>query len=142
MENIDLLKEEVHRANSWFYQAFEKLDLTAMERVWAIEEPIQCIHPGWDVLQGWDDIRDSWVAIFQNTEYIEFSVSDIHIEIEGEVAWVTCQENITQAIDHKTLQNKTISTNVFVKRGPYWKMVHHHGAAVFQPPDANRESET
>ncbi|MEJ7641077.1 MAG: nuclear transport factor 2 family protein [Candidatus Nitrosocosmicus sp.] len=38
-----------------------------------------CIHPGWDLLTGWLGIRESWVAIFQNTRRIEFLMTNAKI---------------------------------------------------------------
>jgi ketosteroid isomerase-like protein len=134
MCNIDVLKEEVHRAVARFYKAVEDLSIDEMEQIWAIQEPITCIHPGWNVLQGWLEIKESWQAIFQNTEYMEFILSDVRIEIEENMAWVICQENITQAIDSQTVRSTIISTNIFLHLDNQWLMVHHHGSPVFQPP--------
>src|SRR5260370_33242499 len=39
-------------ANLEFYRAFTTHDLPAMERVWAAETPVLCLHPGWELLSG------------------------------------------------------------------------------------------
>jgi hypothetical protein len=37
-------------ANETFYLAFSHRDFDAMERLWARESPVLCIHPGWPAL--------------------------------------------------------------------------------------------
>lgn len=130
------MKEEVHRANARFYQAFEHLDIREMEAVWATDQTVKCIHPGWAILVGWLDIRDSWDAIFSNTEYLEFSIKHIDISIEGNLAWVTCQENMTQAVSGRSVQSVIMATNIFERKDNYWRLVHHHGSPVVRQPDS------
>ena len=100
-----MLKEmidEVTKANQGFYQAFESLDIRHMDTIWAKEEYVTCIHPGWNIRSGWPDVRDSWVRIFNNTFSMEFRLSDIMIQVAGDVAWVLCMENIRNKQDAET----------------------------------------
>ena len=62
--------KEAAAANRGFYLAFEAFDLQAMERVWLPDDRVKCVHPGWELLSGFEAIMASWRAIFQNTEAI------------------------------------------------------------------------
>jgi ketosteroid isomerase-like protein len=137
MSKIELYKEEVHRANARFYRAFERLDIHEMEQVWATDEPVKCIHPGWGLLVGWLDVRDSWEAIFLNAGYIECAISHIDIRVEGDIAWVTCQENITQALHGQTIQSKVVATNIFTLRDNRWYLIQHQGSPMVRNPETS-----
>src|SRR5215469_7466233 len=50
-------------ANLDFYRAFATRDMAAMERVWARETPVLCLHPGWALLRGRDAVLESWRQI-------------------------------------------------------------------------------
>ena len=76
--------DAVAAANERFYQAFEALDLDKMSAVWARRLDDVCIHPGWEILEGWPAIRESWAAIFANTSYMRFEPSDVEVEVFGE----------------------------------------------------------
>src|SRR5262249_40227367 len=85
---------EVEQANARFYQAFETLDLARMDQVWAHGEQVKCVHPGWPLLVGWQAVRASWEAIFENTAEMRFTLSDVRAAAGGDLGWVTCTENI------------------------------------------------
>src|ERR687886_951194 len=104
--------EQVKRANERFYRAFESLDISKMAAVWVQAERAKCVHPGWNLLSGWEAIRQSWEAIFANTDYMRFVITDVSVHLYGRVAWVTCVENLSDAPD--TLQMVCIlATNVY-----------------------------
>ncbi len=63
----------MEQANARFYQAFETLDLAQMDLVWSHDEHVKCVHPGWPILIGWDAVRSSWEAIFENTAEMRFT---------------------------------------------------------------------
>src|SRR5207244_2814547 len=75
--------EEVAKANEAFYEAFESLDIKKMDEVWAREDYVTCIHPGWNLRSGWPAVRDSWVMIFNNTFTMQFRLTDIMIQVAG-----------------------------------------------------------
>ena len=56
-------EEEVLRANESFYAAFASRDLGAMDSLWARESPVACLHPGWNLLSGRDEVMRSWRGI-------------------------------------------------------------------------------
>lgn len=127
-------QNEVYRANEVFYKAFQSLDLSAMEKVWAREERIQCFHPGWGPLRGWEPVMTSWRRIFENTEEIRFLLSEVRIEIQHPLAWVTLYENITSKVGEELVSGVVLTTNIFEQRSKGWFLIHHHGSNVVEPP--------
>ena len=81
-------------ANARFYRAFEALDLDEMDEAWAHGEHVQVRAPGLAAAHGWDAVRESWARIFENTEEMRFTLSDVQVVVGGDAAWVTCTENI------------------------------------------------
>jgi len=129
---------QVQRANERFYRAFESLDITKMAAVWVQAERAKCVHPGWDMLSGWEAIRQSWEAIFANTDYMRFVITDVAVHLYGGVAWVTCVENLSDAPD--TLQMvRILATNVYEHNGAEWRVVHHHASPIMRPVSASSE---
>jgi ketosteroid isomerase-like protein len=127
--------DEVRAANSAFYAALEARDLDAMADVWEHSDRIVVTHPGWPMLRGWAKVAGSWDAIFRNTGYIQFVLTDEQVTVIGDAAWVTLDENILQSAGEVELSgSKATSVNVFVRddeQGPErWRMVVHHASPV------------
>jgi len=123
---------QVKRANERFYRAFESLDIARMAAVWVQAERAKCVHPGWHMLSGWEAIRQSWEAIFANTDYMRFVITDVSVHLYGRVAWVTCVENLSDAPD--TLQMvRILATNMYEQSDAEWRIVHHHASPVMRP---------
>jgi ketosteroid isomerase-like protein len=127
--------EEVRQANRGFYDAFETLEVEQMERVWLQEPHIVCIHPGWRPLSGWGPIMHSWERIFDSTFEMKFDISEIQIMMQGDLAVVVVQENLTQRGYDGIVKSTVLATNVFERSGGEWKMVLHHGSPVAMPAD-------
>ena len=49
-------REALLFANEAFYLAFADRDMEAMETTWSATTPVACIHPGWGVLTGRDEV--------------------------------------------------------------------------------------
>ena len=112
--------------NRRFYEAFEARDLDAMSDIWEHSDRVSCTHPGWSVLRGWGAVAASWLAMFQGPQQIQFILTDEHVEVDGDLGWVTVDENI---IGDQT--GSTVSAlNVFVRGEGGWRLVAHHGSAV------------
>jgi ketosteroid isomerase-like protein len=118
----------VRRANAAFYEAFEGRDLDAMSDIWDHTDQVACVHPGWAILQGWAAVAASWYALFDGPQRLQFIVTDERVEVVGDVAWVTCNENL---LDTGAAQ-AVAATNLFVRRDGGWRLVHHHGSPVAQ----------
>ncbi|HKF55128.1 MAG TPA: nuclear transport factor 2 family protein [Blastocatellia bacterium] len=124
------LEIEVEAANLEFYKTFDSGSLEDMERIWLHEDWVRCVHPGWDVLRGWRDIRESWGRIFGGDQKMKVSTDDVSVCRMGELALVTCLENIIvfEGADFDSMQ--AVATNVFVLREGKWLMAHHHASAI------------
>ena len=126
-------EKEVVLANERFYHAFESLDIKRMESVWADGE-IQCGHPGWRILRGWKPVMESWRQIFENTPRIQFMLADLTVAVYGELACVTLYENLNSSLEGQNVAATILTTNIFRKGVAGWRMIHHHGSSVAQPP--------
>jgi ketosteroid isomerase-like protein len=125
----------VTKANEEFYAAFEALDMDRMEACWQHDEEVRCIHPGWDVMTGWPQVSRSWIAIFANSAYIQFFLTDVRVHVDADTALVTCAENILSggARGPEIEDAKVLATNVFRRADGRWRMVLHHGSPVLRP---------
>jgi len=116
--------------NERFYRAIEDRNLDAMEDVWLHEDWVKCVHPGWEMIVGWDGIRESWRKIFENTSGMRISATGERAVVEGDFAWVSCTENLVIFLDHSSapVSAATIATNLFFRQGSEWRMIHHHAS--------------
>jgi ketosteroid isomerase-like protein len=135
-------EQAVAKANEGFYRAFENLDMKQMEAVWAKDVEIQCGHPGWRILRGWNPVMESWRQIFENTPQISFQLTNVSIEVRGDLAWLTLYENLNSSVEGQRLAAVILTTNIFLKGSDGWRMIHHHGSSVAQPPLPRGETPT
>ncbi len=122
--------EAVTRANQAFYEAFESLDIARMDDVWMKQDYVTCIHPGWSQRVGWPAVRDSWVLIFNNTFSMTFELTEILVQVAGDIAWVICTEHITSRQGESVQESQILATNLYERIGDRWLMIHHHGSPV------------
>lgn len=125
-------RTEVLAANEAFYRAFEKKDIEAMSAVWSQGSGSRCIHPGWDIIRGWQEIRSSWEKIFRNTQYIEFELDIIATEVRDDIAYVILIENLLQVSGGRTVRAQSVATNIFERMASSWYLVHHHGSPIMR----------
>ncbi|MGE3540834.1 MAG: nuclear transport factor 2 family protein [Candidatus Tectimicrobiota bacterium] len=140
MEAHDNSVAQVKRSNERFYRAFETLDINSMAAVWVQAERAKCVHPGWELLSGWDAIRRSWEGIFANTDYMRFVITDVVVHVYGQMAWVTCIENLSDAPDSLQMA-RMLATNIYEYNGATWLMVHHHASPILRPAPARSAGE-
>jgi ketosteroid isomerase-like protein len=144
-QQIDTPEQAVREANRRFYQAFAALVIEQMDAIWLHEDWVECVHPGWDLLIGWEEVRESWVRIFANTQRIKVDISSVWVHVEGEVAWVACTEQVTSTFERGFDHAQVQVTNIFVRRqaprgaaeagsAPRWRMVAHHASPLPAAP--------
>ncbi|GAA2405694.1 nuclear transport factor 2 family protein [Actinomadura vinacea] len=130
-------RAQLEEANAEFYAAFEAGDLDRMGAVWA-EGPyaaaVTCVHPGWSMLRGRDEVLRSWALIMANTSYIQFVLTDVRTDVYGDQAVVTCKENILTADEDSDAGflagGSIVASNVFVRAGGEWRLLLHHGSPI------------
>ena len=119
-------EDEVLAVNQAFYRALESLDLSQMEAVWWHEDWVNCLHPGWDLISGWEDVLESWANIFRSTSQLRVNISRTMIHVIGDAAWVSCIESVTSTYETGFETAMIEATNIFARRQGVWRMAHHH----------------
>jgi SnoaL-like protein len=118
-------------ANEAFYRAFATRDLAAMEEVWARHCPIACIHPGWAPLQGRPDVMGSWQRILGNPGSPAIACHGARATVFGDSALVVCFESVPGGF--------LVASNLFVRQGAVWKLVHHQAGPTNGQPEEEPE---
>ena len=121
-------------ANEAFYRAFAARDLAAMEDLWARDCPVACIHPGWGPLFGRDAVMQSWRGILGNPDSPAVACHAPRAFVYGTTAFVTCFESLSGGF--------LIATNVFVRAGAVWKLVHHQAGPTGAHPEEEAGADT
>jgi len=124
--------EAILFANEAFYRAFADRDIDAMDAVWAGADNVTCIHPGWGLLEGRDQVMQSWLAILSNENAPNITCHGAQAFVHGDVAYVVCYEKIDDTV--------LIVTNVFVQEGRRWRMLHHQSGPTSDAPPDDDES--
>lgn len=119
-------------ANDAFYLAFRNRDVKAMNEVWARSDTITCIHPGWRSLSGRQSVMESWQSILANPASPDIHCRGAEAHVLEDVAYVLCYE--------VTPQGSLIATNIFIRNGNSWHMVHHQSGPSPHPPHSANDT--
>jgi len=132
-------RADVEAVNAAFYHAFESADLDAMTDLWIDDGETLCVHPGALPVRGTAAINRSWALIMANTPYIQFFLTDVEVSLLGDVASVTCTENVLTAdetsADGSFNGAKAVATNVMVRTAAGWRLWIHHASPVLSDPN-------
>jgi len=137
----------VETANQAFYTAIEEADFDKMAEIWALDSEhlqVSCVHPGWPMLTGRAEVLRSWALIMANTPYIQFVLTDVRTTVFGDVAVLTCAENILTAGDageSSFAAGKVVASNTFVRTPDGWRLWLHHGSPVLSTDEETDEAE-
>ncbi len=123
---------DIISANEAFYDAFRQDDVAAMDALWSQRAPVACVHPGWPALIGRDQVMASWRAIIANGAPA-IRCGAARVLMLGDVAQVICEERVGGGL--------VVATNVFVREGNRWLMVHHHASQVVSPAAATDDDD-
>jgi len=123
-------EEALRAANQRFYAAFESLQLAEMEAVWAHDDAVECVLPGWDLLIGWEEVRDRWAGIFASAKRVRIALSSVWVRVEGEAGWVACTEHVTTAFEDGFDEAVVQATNIFIRRDGEWLLAAHHASPL------------
>ncbi len=131
-------------ANTAYYEAFEDGDIDAMDALWLDGDAgrdVVCVHPGWPPLRGRARVMRSWSMIMANTPYIQFVITDVEVDVAGEVAVLSCSENVLTGSDDPTdttlgfTSGLVVATNVFRHSAGRWLLWAHHSSPVISSED-------
>ncbi|MEV4170066.1 MULTISPECIES: nuclear transport factor 2 family protein [unclassified Nonomuraea] len=135
----------IETVNQEFYAAIESADLDKMTEIWAedsTDDQVSCVHPGWTLLTGRSEVLRSWALIMANTTYIQFVLTDVNTTVLGDVAVLTCVENILTAGEEGEASfaaGKVVASNVYIRTSQGWRLWMHHGSPVLQGDDDEEE---
>jgi ketosteroid isomerase-like protein len=118
-------EQSVLDANETFYRAFAERDIGLIDTLWARDVHVTCIHPGWNLLSGREEVMASWEAILQNPGQARVVAGGAEAEVLGHAAVVVCREFVAGTA--------LIATNVFVREEGQWRLQHHHSSPVVSP---------
>lgn len=118
-----MTEDAVLAANDRFYYAFNQKDATLMDATWAREHGVTCVHPGWNVLEGRDDVLESWNRILANPNQPRIVSGGATVTLFGEIAVVVCRELVSGS--------PLIATNLFVLEDGEWRLLHHQSSPVY-----------
>jgi hypothetical protein len=126
-------EQEVLFANETFYRAFGDRDRRAMDEIWARENPVACVHPGWGALVGRAAVLESWMALLANPRSPTPACRAARAFVYGNAGFVICYEELRG--------NFLLATNVFVRENGAWRIVHHQSGPTAErpPPEAVRD---
>ena len=127
----------VEAANGSLYRAIETGDLDLMEALWDEGDRVVCVHPGTEPLRGRGAVMRSWAAVMVASDYMQFFLTDVAVDVVGDLAYVTCTENMLTGVEGDQTSftaGRAVATNVFRRRASGWRMVVHHGSPVLTPP--------
>ena len=113
-------------AEAAFYAAFSHCDREAMGDVWANDDVV-CVHPGSNVIVGYDAVMRSWANIFSNAALPNIAINVIKRTLDVTLAVHLVEEVIATG---ENAYVSVLATNVYRKYEDGWYMVEHHGAIV------------
>jgi ketosteroid isomerase-like protein len=82
---------ETHEA---FYAAVEAGDLDRLTTLWDDDPATVCVHPGARPIHGTPAVLRSWAVVMAARDYVQFFLTDVEVSVTGDVAAVTCTENV------------------------------------------------
>lgn len=126
--------EAVLEANAAFYRAMLTGDFAAMLGIWAEDDTISCIHPGWPAIVGRDAVLGSWSDIFQGQRSIPVVCHEPHIIQTGDEARVLCIE-VVQGV-------ALAATNYFRRANGAWRLIHHQSSQIVATHEPGASDQT
>ena len=127
---MDERKKEIERVNERFYEAICTANLSMMEELWVKTDEAKCVHPGWPIIFGWEEIRQSWETIFKSGGLADIEVSNVYIDINGSLAWLNCTERINYVVGDQVIVTMAQTTNIFELKEQRWHLVLHHASPM------------
>ena len=109
-------------ANAAFYAAFSAGDFAGMERMWADDDGISCIHPGWPAIVGRATVIGSWRDILRSPGRPDVLCQKPYAIISGDGGRVLCIEQVGSLA--------LAASNHFMRIDGAWRLVHHQSSPI------------
>lgn len=130
-------KRTILAANAAFYAAISSADAAGMALVWAEDDDISCIHPGWPVIVGRVAVIGSWRDILESPARPQITCHDPHPIVTGDSGRVVCIEIVGTAA--------LAASNHFRLIDGQWRLVHHQASPISrmltEDPDSSTPSQ-
>jgi len=117
-------KDAILAANAAFYAAFATGSVEELARLWADDDGISCIHPGWPAIVGRTAVVGSWRDILLSTNRPHIPCQEPYAIVVGENGHVLCVELIGGVA--------LAASNHFRRVGGAWRLVHHQSSPIAQ----------
>lgn len=117
-------RQHHHRRQRRLLRRLRRGDVAVLTRLWADDDDISCIHPGWPALIGRAAVIGSWQNILENAGRPHIACAEPHAIINGDSGRVLCIEIVDGAA--------LAATNHFRRIGGAWRMVHHQSSPIAQ----------
>jgi hypothetical protein len=115
-------KRTILAANRTFYVAFSTGNITELSRLWADDDNISCIHPGWPVIVGRAAVIGSWRDILQSPNRPHITCHEPYAIVTGTSGHVVCIELVEDA--------PLAASNHFRLIDGVWRLVHHQSSPI------------
>jgi hypothetical protein len=99
-----------------------------MSALWERSERATCTHPGWATLRGWGKVAASFFALFSGAPQVQFVLTEERVEVMGDVAWVSVDENLLGAQGGATVA--AVNLFAYSHAEQRWLLLCHHGSVV------------
>lgn len=117
------LKSDILDANHLFYECFRNGDMARMDMLWARDEEVSVVHPGWSGITGRDDVMASWRQVMVHSIPPNIYPTDICVILSGQQKAVAfCIERIGDA--------EIFASNVFTVENGAWCIKHHQATPL------------
>jgi ketosteroid isomerase-like protein len=121
-------EDSILAANASYYRAFAKAGIASMSAIWA-EADVSCIHPGWPVLIGRENVLRSYVDIFRNPMQEPLEHQKHRMIVSGDDGRVFCVEIVGRTA--------LAATNWFKNIDGAWRLIHHQASPIAAPIEEN-----
>jgi len=115
-------KSAILAANAAFYAAISTANVEAMARLWANNDDISCIHPGWPVIVGRVAVVGSWRDILESPTRPHITCHDPYAIVDGNFGRVLCIELVGGMA--------LAASNHFRLISGHWQLVHHQASSI------------
>ena len=102
-----------------------------MSSLWEHSDRVVCTHPGWTTLRSWGKVASSFFALFSNSQHLQFVLTQEHVAVEGEMGWVSVDENLLGDQGGATVA--ALNLFHYSAEADRWLIVGHHGSVVSAP---------
>ena len=125
-------------AETAFYDAFERANVSAMMAVWAESDDVVCVHPQGPRLVGFEAVRESWMQIFAGGAMLRVRSTEQRRFDGQSVAVRTVIERVSPAGEEAPVSS-VCATNVYELTTHGWRMVVHHASPLTEPAPVAEE---